>query len=129
MDFLDGFFSFLQNAWDDFTYWLEDIISKIIDSVTNWIKSIHKFIKQNDIIVTTGPTSFRVPQNALQNELSKHNFQAKEMNDSNKAAIFDQLLLSAKRENEHSVPLTSTEKARWENSPNKQLKMYQITNK
>ncbi|MBD2437093.1 hypothetical protein [Nostoc sp. FACHB-110] len=129
MDFLDDFFNFIGNAWDEFSYWLDSVISKIIDSVTGWIKSIHNLIKRNDIIVSTGPESFRVSQNALQDELKKNNVQVQEMNDSNKAAILDQLVLSAKRENEHSVPLTLNERDKWQNYTYNKAKMYVVTNK
>ncbi|WP_414517276.1 hypothetical protein [Nostoc sp. PCC 9305] len=129
MDFLDDFLDFIGNAWDDFSYWLNDIIRKIIDSVTDWIKSIRQLIKRNDIIVTTGKESFRVSENALKDALEKSNIKIEEMSESNKAGILDQLVLnSAKKENNHSVPLTSKEKEEWENYTDKKAKMYVVTN-
>ena len=134
MDFLDDFFNFLGNAWNNLKVWFSDIINKIINSITKWIKSIIGRIRPGDIIATTGTKSYYVKQYDLQRtlnqELQNKNIEISEMTEEAAKNLLAKLAIKTAKQknNTHTVnELTKEEKEKMEEATQNKAKIYQVS--
>ncbi|NER95082.1 MAG: hypothetical protein F6J86_14805 [Symploca sp. SIO1B1] len=126
-NFLRGFVDFLEGAWNQFIYLLGNLVSRVIQSITNWLDSVSASLKSLDIILTTGTKSYHISNGNLQSSLRKRGIVIKQKNESEQAAILRNLVKS-NAEEQYYVPLTQQEKTKWGQTTKNTEELYQIQN-